>query len=55
MLDKLEKQPQPNRYCGVCLGYGSISIKNQRIDNLVKVAEIQCRRCGGTGWMYEDK
>ena len=57
-VEKLELKPKPNRYCPTCLGYGVIEIietKNFRLDKYRSKAVYDCGRCGGTGWVYEDK
>ena len=60
ITEKLERKPQPDRYCPTCMGYGVIEMRNVNYGKQVTfsgvVASRDCTTCKGSGWVYgEDK
>lgn len=49
--EKLEKRPQPDVYCPVCLGYGVKTLNTRNLEG--KQATATCGNCAGTGWVKE--
>lgn len=52
--EKLERLPQPNRYCSICMGYGFNILKNYNLVKPSKPATLRCGECGGSGWVYDE-
>ena len=49
--NKLDRKPQPDIYCPVCLGYGVKGVKGYKDMIRGGPLTVICENCGGSGWI----